>query len=577
MTKLRAALHRLSLSFLLASVCLEAVTSAAIPETKKLQLTPDDFTSTTASGNWYIEFFSPYCGHCRKFAPTWEKLIEHVESSSDLTMKLAQVDCSKYGDLCTENHVTGYPQMNFYNEGQYIDTFKKGRELNILTKFLEEKEEKYGAPKKAAAMEDVFEETSSVVLNSHGLVVPITPDTFLHTIAQGPTLVKYYAPWCGHCKKLAPIWVQLAKHMQNKLNVVELNCDEHEAFCKTQQVKGFPTLTFYSNGAITEYSGGRKLEQLKSFADKATRPTLTPIQPDDLGGKLAESQVSYLLVYPESDKRLVAQMNQASSALLGSVPIYTSSSPSLFSQYSVSSPWALLAFKHQIHSATFTSTLDDPSSEVRQWLLTNRLPAALELKQDTFQEVMKAKHEPLVVIAAVSSATQATVSEKMIEIGKKWVAKKAGTHEVNKVVFTWMDVERWEKWMKSMYSVKGLPSAIDPPIVIADHGRLTFANQDRNGQPIKFSALTVFAAVEDALAGNLTFQSSENFVERLARYMSARITAGEDFVRENLLMTVLFILGGGGLMFYLFVRWLSVEDVSREYNQWHTGKGERLD
>lgn len=65
--------------------------------------------------------------------------------------------------------------------------------------------------------------------------------------------------------------------MKNKLNVAEVNCDSYPALCKTQDVKGYPMLYFYTGGTgaggkKTEYTGGRKLEQLQRFADMATAP-----------------------------------------------------------------------------------------------------------------------------------------------------------------------------------------------------------------------------------------------------------------------------------------------------------------
>jgi protein disulfide-isomerase A1 len=55
------------------------------------------------------------------------------------------------------------------------------------------------------------------------------------------TLVMYYAPWCGHCKKLAPVWKELAKEMQGS-DVVIAKMDSTENELKDLKIKGFPTL-----------------------------------------------------------------------------------------------------------------------------------------------------------------------------------------------------------------------------------------------------------------------------------------------------------------------------------------------
>ena len=46
-----------------------------------------------------IEHFSPYCGHCKAFAPTWKKLVQHYEEMDDPGVHLAQIDCAANGGM----------------------------------------------------------------------------------------------------------------------------------------------------------------------------------------------------------------------------------------------------------------------------------------------------------------------------------------------------------------------------------------------------------------------------------------------------------------------------------------------
>lgn len=94
----------------------------------------------------------------------------------------------------------------------------------------------------------------------------LSPDS-----ADGPVFVKYYAPWCGHCKKLAPTWSELAGKLRNRVNVVEFNCDasENKAKCRAEGITGYPTLVFYQGGEKAEYRGARGLSQMEDFANKA--------------------------------------------------------------------------------------------------------------------------------------------------------------------------------------------------------------------------------------------------------------------------------------------------------------------
>lgn len=86
------ALRELPLSLVLTT--LAVVSSAAGVQLQ--QLTPDNFKDSTGKGLWFVEHFSPYCGHCRNFAPTWEKLVEDCEKEIP-SVHLAQVNCAVHG------------------------------------------------------------------------------------------------------------------------------------------------------------------------------------------------------------------------------------------------------------------------------------------------------------------------------------------------------------------------------------------------------------------------------------------------------------------------------------------------
>ena len=87
-------------------------------------------------------------------------------------------------------------------------------------------------------------------------------------IATGWTFVKYFAPWCGHCKRLAPIWAALAHKYKDHpmVQVAEMDCTESETVCGLQGVKGYPSLMLYKDGVLSAtHSGGRTLADLDEF------------------------------------------------------------------------------------------------------------------------------------------------------------------------------------------------------------------------------------------------------------------------------------------------------------------------
>ena len=56
--------------------------------------------------------------------------------------------------------------------------------------------------------------------------------------------VKFYAPWCGHCKKLAPTWEEFAIKHSSLVNVAEVDCTVHTRLCDDYEVRGYPTIMY---------------------------------------------------------------------------------------------------------------------------------------------------------------------------------------------------------------------------------------------------------------------------------------------------------------------------------------------
>ena len=70
---------------------------------------------------------------------------------------------------------------------------------------------------------------------------------------------------------MAPAWTELAREMQGKLNIGEVNCEIEGRLCNDVKLRGYPTLVFFKSGERVEYDGLRGLGDLVSFAMKAVQ------------------------------------------------------------------------------------------------------------------------------------------------------------------------------------------------------------------------------------------------------------------------------------------------------------------
>merc|ERR1712088_908860 len=118
--------------------------------------------------------------------------------------------------------------------------------------------------------------------NSNNAVKVVVGKNF-EELVKDPTknvFVEFYAPWCGHCKSLAPIWDELGQKYKDHENIVIAMSDATANEFADVEVQGFPTIKFFPAGEgaeMQDYNGGRTLEDFVKFLE----PDAADEEPED--------------------------------------------------------------------------------------------------------------------------------------------------------------------------------------------------------------------------------------------------------------------------------------------------------
>eukprot|EP00967_Tisochrysis_lutea_P025674 scaffold29650_cov40-Tisochrysis_lutea.AAC.1 len=109
--------------------------------------------------------------------------------------------------------------------------------------------------------------------------VELTPANFDELVINSgkAAFVKFFAPWCGHCKKLKPDWDALAEVHEGsqKVLIADVDCTAAgKPLCEKYGVRGYPTLKYFNPPSEDgeDYKGGRTLAELKKFAETELGP-----------------------------------------------------------------------------------------------------------------------------------------------------------------------------------------------------------------------------------------------------------------------------------------------------------------
>ncbi|KAL6964663.1 protein disulfide-isomerase [Sarracenia purpurea var. burkii] len=203
-----------------------------------------------------VEFYAPWCGHCKKLAPEFEKLGTSFKKAKSVL--IGKVDCDEHKGICSKYGVSGYPTIQWFPKGSLEPKkYEHARTAEALAEFVNSEA---GTNVKIAA-------TPSNVLI-------LTPDNFDEIVLdeKKDVLVEFYAPWCGHCKNLAPIYEKAATAFKLEEDVViaNLDADKHKDLAEKYGVSGYPTLKFFpkNNKAGEDYEGGRELDDFVTFINE---------------------------------------------------------------------------------------------------------------------------------------------------------------------------------------------------------------------------------------------------------------------------------------------------------------------
>lgn len=104
-----------------------------------------------------------------------------------------------------------------------------------------------------------------------------TFETALSDPANGLWLLKFYAPWSGHCKHMAPTLDKIAPYLSGKLAIGKIDCTTQEPLCKEHGIRRYPTLKVYRDGDFFEYHGRRDADSMIEIAEKMSKPAVTMV------------------------------------------------------------------------------------------------------------------------------------------------------------------------------------------------------------------------------------------------------------------------------------------------------------
>lgn len=231
---------------------------------------------------WLVEFYAPWCGHCKNLAPEWKKAATALKG----IVKVGAVDLDTHQSVGGPYNIRGFPTIKIFGTNKNSPKeYQGGRTAQSIVDTAMQELQAIVRDRMSGRRSGGGGSSSGGSGGGSGGsdVVTLTDANFEKEVlgSDDMWLVEFYAPWCGHCKRLEPEWKSAASQLKGKVKLGALDATVHTVMASRFQVQGYPTIKMFPAGkkdwnSAQEYEGGRTSSDIVRWAEDKNAANIPP-------------------------------------------------------------------------------------------------------------------------------------------------------------------------------------------------------------------------------------------------------------------------------------------------------------
>lgn len=250
-------------------------------------------------------------------------------------------------------------------------------------------------------------------------VISLTKDTFNDFLADHElVLAEFFAPWCGHCKALAPKYEEAATELKAKnIPLVKVDCTTEEDVCSEQEVTGYPTLkVFRGPNDAKPYQGARQADTIVSYMIKQSLPAVSAVSEENLEDFKTMDKIVVVGYFSEDDKTSTEAYTAFAESQRDNYLFGSANDAAIASAEGVKQPSIVLYKDFDEKKATYDGALEPDA--LLSWVKTASTPLVGEVGPETYSGYITAGI-PLAYIFAESEEERTEFAEKFKPVAEK--------------------------------------------------------------------------------------------------------------------------------------------------------------